>query len=475
MNPEKRARRESFRVIVSEIIMVITVAITVLILAFVVSGYWLNADFTVERQGMLQISSIPTGADVKVDGESSWLQRTNTSKILSAGQHEVVLEKEDYGPWSKTVSIKEGLLYRIHYPRLFLTDRTREEIYDTTATKFAVASPDNNLILLIGGTAKWSLVRLNSDKLKAETLDVSQLLSPETLEGTVATAKWDRSGEHVLIEFETDNSSEWALLDIRNISSSTNLTREFGVEFDDIKIFGDSANSLLTLSAGNLQRIDVPSRQISAVLADGVVNFDYYGPEIIFSTKNASSATKNPESSDSAGAPVVSDEYAIFILRNENLEKVATTKSAALPAIFRFYDDNLIAVLCENQITLYGKSSLEETITKTLGFAPTSMKISGDGSFIVMSNGTSGEKIATLDMETAEIVNWSTSTAKYDWLDWGMIYAVKDGNLTVYDYDGLNRRTLSSNVSSKFPVVITADKWLYYFSDNQLVREVIAK
>ena len=57
MDREKTKRRQSLKVIISESIMVLAVIITVAVLAFVVSGYWVNSDFEVERQGMLQISS----------------------------------------------------------------------------------------------------------------------------------------------------------------------------------------------------------------------------------------------------------------------------------------------------------------------------------------------------------------------------------------------------------------------------------
>ena len=118
MNPEAKRRRQSLKVVISEAIMVLAVAITVIILGFLVSGYWINSDLKVERQGMLQISSNPTGANVVIDNESSWLQRTNTSKVLAAGEHTITLTKEGYDSWSKTINISEGLLYRLHYPRL---------------------------------------------------------------------------------------------------------------------------------------------------------------------------------------------------------------------------------------------------------------------------------------------------------------------------------------------------------------------
>lgn len=89
-------RKQSRRVIISEVIMVISVVLMVAILALLVSGYWLNSDFTVERQGMLQISSFPTGANVEVDGDAPWYQRTNTSKVLSSGEHSIKLVKDGY-------------------------------------------------------------------------------------------------------------------------------------------------------------------------------------------------------------------------------------------------------------------------------------------------------------------------------------------------------------------------------------------
>ena len=104
MDPERAKRRQSAKIIISETIMVLAVVITVTMLAFIVSGYWLNSDFKVERNGLLQISSVPTGADIYIDGDSSWLQRTNTSKVLSSGEHSVKLTKDGYDSWQKTIN-----------------------------------------------------------------------------------------------------------------------------------------------------------------------------------------------------------------------------------------------------------------------------------------------------------------------------------------------------------------------------------
>ena len=59
----------------------------------------------------------------------------------------------------------------------------------------------------------------------------------------------------------------------------------------------------------------------------------------------------------------------------------------------------------------------------------------------------------------------------FDWIDNDMLYTVSDGELIVYDYDGFNRRVIAEGVSSRFPVVITSDKWLYYAKNSKLMRE----
>ena len=83
--------------------------------------------------------------------------------------------------------------------------------------------------------------------------------------------------------------------------------------------------------------------------------------------------------------------------------------------------------------------------------------------------------VAVLDMEILQVINWTLDSPDYGWLGSSMLYSINDGTLIVYDFDGQNRRELSKDVTPNFPVAITDNKWLYYFSDNNIVREVILK
>lgn len=460
MDLEKRAKLQSLRVIISETIMVIAVIITVVVLALVVSGYWLNSDFEVERQGMLQIYSIPTGASVAVDGDAPWFQRTNTSKVLSSGEHTITLTKDGYDSWSKTVSISEGLLYRLHYPQLFLQNRKEEVIYDATATTFATVSPNRKLILLANRTTNWTLLNLDADNPRPTTIDVSKVFSAVSMAsgassglftGEILSAEWDQANEHILFNIGADSGSEWALLNVKQPADSINLTREFASNFSSIKIFDNSANNLLAVRNGNLHKINVGSRQISAVLIEKIGNYDFYESEIIYISDGQIILTKLNDESPSILGEASSDSARILL--------------------GKFYDNNYIFVVGDETLSVYQKENFSEVFTTKLEFAPEQVKIGYHGMFVSLN---SGNRFATLDMESMTMRNWNTDSAYFGWLSSYMLYSVNDGKLCVYDFDGLNRRELATNVSGRFPAAITNNKWLYYFSDDAIIREKIS-
>ena len=470
MDAEKKQLRHSLKVIFSEAVMVVAVIISVVVLVLIVSGYWINSDFKVERQGMLQISSIPTGADIQIDGNSAWLQRTNTSKVLPSGEHTIMLTKEGYDTWSKTVTIKEGLLYRVHYPRLFLKNRIPEELLSIEGITATFISPDSNSIVLANKTTKWRIINLREEKPTSSPLDISKVFSSVSLAkdakeglftGKILNANWDLDASHILfqVQIDKDDTSEWILLDVKNPEKSLNLTKEFGFNFETIQILDNSSNNLMAIQDGNLRKIDVSGRSISAVIVKDVVSFDHFLNEIIFTAKKTTDADQ---------------PYYIgyFKLNNDKITELFTTSSAIQAVASKFYDEEYYTTLQDNIITIYKKADLTELFRYELSFSPEHIKVGHDGEFIIAYT---GPQIASLDMEASDVIEWQVEGKKFDWLDNDMIYTVNDGELIVYDFDSFNKRTLAKNVSGYFSVGITENKWLYYFSDNNLIREWIVE
>ena len=485
MDSEKLRRRQSFKVIISEFIMVMTVIIMVIVLAFVVSGYWLNSDFKVERQGMLQVSSIPTGASLSIDGESSWMQRTNTSKILSSGEHTVVVSKDGYDTWTKTVNISEGLLYRLQYPRLFLQNRTAETVLDTKEFNLATISSARDKMLLISNTTEWQVVNLKDDKLSPKKIDIAKVFSGVSLAEGATTGlfldeildmNWDSDGNHILFKVNHENSLEWILLDVENVKNSVNLSREFAAIFSAVEILDNSAANLIAIQDGNLRKINVSSRAISSVLVSNVQSFDHFEDEVVFSALNTTSNIAPSSASDTSENPdqnsVQPYIVGILNLNNKEITNLTTTASPAKVGISKFYNEKYITVLVDTALELYKKSNFESVKEFALSFAPQYVKVGNDGEFIEFY---SGAQFATFDFESLSVREWSLENENFGWLDNNMLYVVENGELIVYDFDGLNHRVLAKNVSSQFPVTIVNDKWLYYFLDGALIREKIVE
>ena len=382
MDEEARNRRQNLRVIISEIIMFLTIVIMAIILALLASGYWLSSGFKVERQGMLQIHSQPTGADVEIDGETAWLQRTNTSKVLSSGNHHVVLTKEGYDSWEKTITISEGLLYRVNYPRLFLLNREKDIYYDATNFTTASFSHNSNYLLLGDDTTSYTILRLNSDRPETTKLNLLDLKSTSpTIESSA------------MLFADSTPIIEW---DINNNLIATIDKKHYKINWQNSEI------SLLSEPEKPEETLDLPGE------------------------------------------------------------------------IFRFYDETYSVLLNDNILNLYKKSQndIELILTDELQFTPETLKIGGSGGFVFMQTDTN---VAVLDMEILQVINWTLDSPDYGWLGSSMLYSINDGTLIVYDFDGQNRRELSKDVTPNFPVAITDNKWLYYFSDNNIVREVILK
>lgn len=478
MSPEQKKRLRSVKVIASEVLMVVIVVIMVVVLAFLVSGYWINSEGRVDRQGLLQLSSMPTLSRVTIDGvEGSWLERTNLSKNLSSGEHTIMVSREGYDTWAKTINISEGLLYRIHYPRLFLLERTKEKVLDTADFNAATISPDHSYMVLMNNTTQWDTVDLNNEELKPAKIDVGELFvatagraaaartgakdqqnTAVALDGEILKVDWDRNGAHALMKVKFGETVEWVLLDVKDAKKSINITQQYGPNFSEIQILDNSANNLLVVQNGNLHKIDLGAKAISSVLVENVQHFDHYEQkEVIFSAKRTE--MKEGEKPYYVGMLTIGDA---------TIKTLEETEGPAWVTLSKFYEDKYITVLEGAELAVYKKDNFETVADFELSFAPESLKVGHEGEFQEMQ---SGKKMATLDMESMEVLEWEIEGNDCGWLDNDMLYSVKDGVLVVYDYDGLNRRELASNVSSRFPAAITDDKWLYYFSDGHLVRE----
>ncbi len=469
MDIEQQRKRQAIKVIFSEAIMFLAVIFVMVILVMIVSGYWINQDFKIERQGMIQINSLPTGADIVVDGESGWMQYTNGSKIVASGEHDVEIRKDGYIPWQKHVYVSDGLMYRLGYVRLFPVELAPEEVglIDSSFTK-SIVSRDHKKVIYTNKTSKWTIQHFSGNTSSFEELDISGILPGASkaqgigagvFSGNILSARWNRDNNKVLFDIQ-DGGENWVILDVENPEHSLNLTRAFGMNFSDNFVsMDDSGDNILAVENGNLRKINVPGKSISGILATSVGAYDYFDGKVVFYSENGES------------------KYIGGLDNFESLpKKILDAENRVLKInLGRFYDNNYLTVVDEKNVSLYSgrmpgsdedKDAIEKVMQEEIGFAPVEIHVGRNDDFVLIKN---GDSVATLDMESENVIRFKIDAQKLNWLDDYLFYTTKDDKMVVYDYDGLNRHELLDTVSSSFEAFIHDARWLYYYSDGKIM------
>lgn len=499
MDFEKKRRKQRIWVFVAESMMVVATIAVVTILAFVVSGYWISRDTGIERTGILQVSSIPTLGDVEIDGDGGLFQRTNTSKTVSAGNHTVKITKDGYDSWTKTVTVSEGLIYRLRYPRLFLTERETEEVYDLAKDENLslededqestndesdvdvidwsgakmVFSPEKDYLLLVSGK-NWEILRLDNEEIEAERVTLPDNLA----QGEIEEAVWSGDENKVLVREKVDDKDKWLMINLAKVSESVDISAQFGADFDEVEMLEDSGSRLLVRQGENLRTINLGSGTLSKVLAERVVDYAICGDEvaIVYETKNV---TETDEGDDDSVAEVSENaaahpELAILDTKSGEVKDFLELDSLeTLIGMNKFYDNKEIVALSGQRMTVYRVDDKSVVFEGDIDFEADKLTVGPDFEFVLA---TKDAQAAVLDMEGLKISDWTNEDSDFMTIDNNryLFYSVTNGELSVCDFDGLNERTLANGVS-RSEAGLTDDKWIYYISGDKLMREQITE
>ena len=502
---EKLQKLKEIRLIITEILMFFSVILLVGFLTLIVMGYSFNlfeiggTGEVVERTGLVQISSIPTGATIAIDGGTPLLLRTNGSRTVLAGEHEISLSRDGFDTWTKTVNVTEGMMYRVNYPRLFLVEREPEEIIDfeKAGITFTSVTPNaERMVILVDG--ELGTVELNSSKpvLKKLVYQSAEQISEKTSEKIteISEIEWSGNSERLLSKI----NGEIVFLNIKNPLETVNLTEvisEFNkknelersaeqisektaeetnkkpfekVEIKEAKFESEAGDKILILTTKNeLREVNIRDKEVSEALLENVLKFDNDGERIAYLTSE-----KNEEKTLfelKAYRSGAEESYLIRLVRN------ADVKIAAM----KYFQDFYFMVEDEGLLKIYSSANwperddvAEKIFEGKLDFSPTILKKRGKGMVFSFEN---GEKKAVFDIEALGVTEFEAS-GKTGWVDEFLRFSVgDDGKLEVLDFDGLNRKTLVEKGVEKDKVITISgnNRYLYYFEGQVLIRERI--
>lgn len=485
---EKIDRRAHVRLIITEVLMFLAVLALVGFLTLVVMGYSFNlreiggSGEVVERMGLVQFSSQPTGATVFIDGEAPLLFATNGSRTMLAGEHEIRLAKEGFSEWSKTVRVTEGMMYRLNYPRLFKTEREVEEVFrfefgavDLTklpekyamgegvvkseGVKLVSVSPNHERMVVLMGASLY-VANLNESRPELRLLGVTNEAGQAAAFSGVKTAEWSGNSERLLMKV----NGEWVVVNVRDAKNTVWLGKIIASEaVKDIKFENEAGDRLLVLSTKQeLLELSVRDQELSVALVADVTKFDNDGDRIVF----LSGAGK----------------LMAYRVGEREAHLVAEAPSEAKFATMRYFQESYVGMAREGEFVVYRKTGwpvadeeMEEVFCEKVGFEVKEVKKRGKGMVFELV-GVGGES-AVFDIEAMQLTEVDAKGA--GWVDEFLRYRLKEGKLAVFDYDGLNETELvaSGVVSGRAVAISGNNRWLYYFASEgsgtaeKLVRE----
>lgn len=458
MDREHKKHMETVRLLITETIMVIVIIVTAIILTFVAMGYNLDKNGELGQSGLVQLRSFPSGASITIDGDTI-IPRTTASRMLSAGDHTIKLTKDGYDSWEKTITSESGRLLKLEYMRLFYQNRTPEVMreFDGELLFFA-PTPNRDFAMLIQkNSSKWNYLDLRGDDAVSTEIDLTELLTGLD----VKTVTWNENSDKLLVRAERKNETEWLLINAKNAKESVNLSKEFAMNFTEIRFMTDSGDKLIALENGNLRTIEMGGKTVSQVLASTVKKYDYVGENIVYLDAK--------------------QQLGFISGTNTTIAKEFDANSLVNVVISDYIGDKYLTITENDKITIYrgdfpngerGINDMEKVLEETISFTPSLLEIRGNNELIIARD---GKQIAVFDAEARKLHQFELDTEAPFLVDGYMIGEIVDGKLIVMDFDGTNKRTIADANSNA--LITRNDKWLYYFTfeDNKinLTREKI--
>ena len=490
---EKIDKRAHVRLVVTEVLMFLAVLALVGFLTLVVLGYSFNlreiggSGEVIERSGLLQVSSSPTGATILVDGETALLFNTNASRTLIAGEHEIKLEKEGFDTWSKKITIVEGMMYRLNYPRLFKNERETEDVLALKNVEFSSVSPNFEKMMLLTDGSMY-MVNLNENEPTLKKLEILDKAGNVVKITTLVKAEWSGNSERVMAKV----NGEWAVINVKDAKDTVWLSTilDAKTNVSSLKFETEAGDRLLMLNdERELSEIALKDGKVQKLLS-GVFAFDNDGERVAFiaeattekGNEQTAEAEKAGEFLDTPVAQVrgyqvgAKESYLIDTLNGRDGEKATNFRVATM----RYFQESYVAVARKNSsaLSVYYKNGWmsgdgEMEPVKAGGGAIASAELNKRGKGMVFEQVSEDGSRSVFDIEAMKSSRIEAHEGEEGWIDEYLRYNIKDGKLTVSDYDGLNERTLvSSGVLSDRAVAISGNnRWLYYFTDSKLVRE----
>ena len=394
---------------------------------------------------------------------------------MPAGKHDVVIWRDNYETWYKSVNLKAGTMTWLNYALLIPKKLTVEPVANYDALYSSLASPkgDDILIEKRSDLPVFDLVDISSNTIKTTSLTISSTLYSEpTAVGVVHSFnfdKWDEAGRYVLIKHTYNEKTEWLVLDTQNVNSTKNITRLFDLAISDMEFSGTSGNIFYALESNDIRKLDLAAGTISKPLISDVINFGIYNDSNVITYVG--------------NGKVGTNEKVVGVYREGDdgpsvLRTFTNSSDISLHiATTNYFNANYVAIADGKKVDILSGSYPNTTSDnansmKTIATYQTQKDIekltfSPTGEFVFTQ---SAADFASYDLEyqkfTASTIEGTGDAFLLKWLDNNNLWSNRDGKLTIREFDGANIHTINPVLLGQDATLTKNGRYLYSFNKS---------
>lgn len=469
----KAKRRHLITLIIGYGLMAVLIAIATFILVY--SAYGFDVDRKtgqVIQNGLVFVDSAPDKAKVRFN-DSEQKDQTNSRYALPSGQYDLKIEKNQYRPWQRNFELKGGAVERFTYPMLIVNDLKPQQFqtYDVSP-RMVTESPDRRWLIVASGSSIIDFTELdlntlnNNDQPQSRQFKVAADLFAQA-DGThiFEAVEWANDNKHILIKHTYQGGNEFVVVARENPATSININRLLGQNPTKITLRDKKFDQwhLYTEAGGVLQLADA-KRAIVPLLTNVTSYKTHDDDTIIYSQPTADGKYHRVSLIQDGKEPYVVKDVApgavfLDIARYSGSWYVVIGSDAERRTyVYR----EPLAVLQRKD----GTKPAPRTIQKATG-AMTQVSFSKNTRFIMTQ---SGQHIEVHDAEYNRNYGYDVSTPfdpsiKLVWMDGHRLQARSKDKAMMFDYDGLNKQELVTNLTGS-PLVFNRDYTIIYSIDN---------
>ena len=473
----KKMRWHTIRLLVGYVLVAFAILLATTLLILYAYGFRLNRDGELNQKGLVFFSSLPSGAELYIDGNRK--DTTNVKLNLVSGTYHFVIRREGYTDWQRTVRVDGGSVEHYVYPMLFPQEITPTELtmYDTVPV-LSTQSPDKRWLVIQSTRGDSFLVydlnRGQADIAQATAIDVpATLLTESATPATWEVLEWSTNNRHFLAKrtFTVNDKKqfEYVLVDRQRPEGSHNLSEELGVTPDKLTlrdkkpdqyyVYDGTKNTLSRASLGS------PTPQ---VFLQNVLGYASHGDDMVLYATN--------EGADESRAVVrLREQSRTYDIRTIDESDVYLLDLAR-------YDGKwymIIGSQAEDRVYLYedpvAQLRRNSSGSAIIGFAftidnPTRVSFSANAQFIMVQNGAQAHVYDVDDNQAWRYkfpypVEGPETYAT--WMDGHRLSYVSGGRQVVVEYDNANRRELSESDKRHGGFYDRNSEYLYTFTPRE--------